>query len=205
MREAVTVYFDYLCPFVWRAAEVTEMVSEVLGLEFRWQHFSLYQSDFNGASNWQLWNDRLDGDCDNGCKGLVPFLASCAARRQGTEVHDRFRLALLRARHKEHRTLTMATVQDVATHAELDMDRFLNDLSDPECRTCLAHEHYRAKALDVFGTPTFHFETGQLAYFRIKQLPADAAEAVALFQAYRELLEAYPYLETIKRPRPKRN
>jgi predicted DsbA family dithiol-disulfide isomerase len=205
MRQRVTVYFDYLCPFVWRAAEVVEMIADELELDFRWHHFSLYQSNYNGDGNWQVWNDPLEPECTSGGKGLLPFLASCAVRRQGEDVHHRFRLALLRERHQYHRPLSLETILEVACQAQVDMNRFRGDLADPECRTVLAHEHTKAKALDVFGTPTFHFPGGDLAYFRIKELPRDADEALMLFVRYRELLERFPYLETIKRPRAKGN
>lgn len=205
MPEPVTVYFDYLCPFAWRAAEVTELVARELGVAFTWRHFSLYQSNYQGDLNWQLWNDPVDTGDDNGGKGLLPFLASCAARRQGEHAHHAFRLATLRARHQQCRPLNLKTLQDAAATAGLHLPSFEQDLSNPESRTLLAKEHHQATHLDVFGTPTFHFASGHLAYFRIAKLPTSTREAVDLFVNYQHLLETYPYLETIKRPRPKGN
>lgn len=205
MAETVTVYFDYLCPFAWRAAELAEVVAQELGITFAWRHFSLYQSNYQGDRHWQLWNDPIDFHDENGTKGLLPFLASCAARRQGEEAYHAFRLATLRARHQHCRPLTLKTVRDAAAAAELHLPSFEQDLGNPESRTLLAREHHQASNLDVFGTPTFHFSSGHLAYFRIARLPASAREAVELFVNYQHLLETYPYLETIKRPRPKRN
>ncbi len=201
MPEVVTVYFDYLCPFAWRGAEVAELIAEDLDLEFRWQHFSLYQSNYQGSDNWQLWNDKLDMASENGSKGLLPFLASCAARKQGEDKHQQFRLELMRTRHRDHQQFSYALVLKVAKAVGLHLPSFECDLEDPEGRTALAQEHYRAKALHVFGTPTFHFPGDHLAYFRIKELPRDKQEALELFRDYRRVLERYPYLETIKRPR----
>lgn len=220
MAETVIVYFDYLCPFAWRGAEVALTVAEALELRFDWRHFSLYQSnhdrsrqDRNGADGsprgdadgWQLWNERIDPDDPMGCKGLLPFLASCAARRQGEVPYDAFRLELLRARHAERRPLSLDTIREVAGCAGLHLPRFESDLADPEARTRLAQDHHRAIALDVFGTPTFHFDGGHLAYFRIRELPRDEDEALRLFCDYRAVLERYPYLETVKRPRARGN
>lgn len=201
MSERVTVFFDYLCPFAWRGAEVAEMVAEPLGLHFEWHHFSLVQSNYGRDNGWQLWNEKIDDADESGGKGLLPFLASCAARRQGREKHDRFRLELLRARHQHNRSLTRRAILQVAEGAGLHMPTFLSDLANPECRTLLAQEHHQAVALDVFGTPTFHFSSGHIAYLRIRELPLDSEEAVRLFSDYRRLLECYPYLETVKRPR----
>jgi predicted DsbA family dithiol-disulfide isomerase len=201
----IAVYFDYLCPFAWRGAEVAEIVGEQTGLRFEWHHFSLYQSNYRGDDRWQLWNDPIVADDGSGGKGLVPFLASCAARKQGGARFDAFRLALMRARHRDHRPLDVATIREVAAESGLHVPRFDNDLSDPECRTVLAQEHHEATCRDVFGTPTFFFQEGQGAYFRIRELPRDSGEALSLFEDFRTMLEEYPYLETVKRPRPRRN
>ncbi len=205
MSEKVVVYFDYLCPFAWRGAEIAEWVGEPLGLSFEWRHFSIFQADYPGRDGWQLWNEPLDDADGGGCKGLLPFLASCAARRQGTEAADRFRLALLRARHRDGEPFDLPTVQRVAERASLHMAAFERDLSDPELRTQLAQEHHKAVCLDVFGTPTFAFPDGDIAYLRARQLPRDRDEAVRLFSSFRGLLRDFPYLDTVRRPRPKRN
>ena len=201
----VVVYFDYLCPFAWRGAEVAHVVERELGLSFEWRHFSLYQSNYDGGNGWQLWNDRIEPESDNGSKGLLPFLASCAARKQGPELHNLYRMELMRARYREHKPYTLETLKEVAQRVGLHVPKFENDLSDPECRTTLAHEHHRAVALDVFGTPTFCFPNGHMSYFRIGALPRSDEEAVDLFQNYWQMLERYPYLETIRRPRIKGN
>jgi 2-hydroxychromene-2-carboxylate isomerase len=205
MPETVVAYFDYLCPYAWRGAEVARMVEGRLGLRFEWRHFSLYQSDHGDAHGWQLWNAKLDGDDPMGNRGLQPFLASCAARRQGPAAFDRFRLGLLRARHVHGLPLTRPTHLAVAEAAGLQLARFEADLADPELRTCLAQEHHQAARRDVFGTPTFELANGHLAYFRVRELPTDEDEAVRLFVAFRDLLEGFPYLETVRRPRPLRN
>ena len=205
MPEVVTVYFDYLCPFAWRGAEVAQVVEARLGLRFVWRHFSLYQSNYEGDDSWQLWNEPIDALDDMGTKGLLPFLASCAARCQGEALHHTFRLNLLRSRHEQGQNFTLDTVRDVAASSGLHLPRFERDLANPECRTLLAREHSEAQALDVFGTPTFHFSSGHLAYFRIAQLPKTTEEAVGLFSDYRHMLETYPYLQTLKRPRPLRS
>jgi predicted DsbA family dithiol-disulfide isomerase len=204
MPETVNVYFDYLCPFAWRGAEVAEQVSQTLDLQFKWHHFSLYQSN-NKNNGWQLWNETIDPHDESGTKGLLPFLASCSARRQGKDLFDAFRLETLRARHRDCSPLNLETLTTIAQTVGLDMTEFKKEMNNPETRTRIAQEHHAAKALYVFGTPTFHFDNGHLAYFRISQLPQTVEEALALFSVYRRMLETYPYLETIKRPRPERN
>ena len=205
MPERVTVFFDYTCPFSWRAAELVEWVSRPLDLDVEWRHFSLYQFNHDPRERWQLWNEPIDPEDDMGSKGLLPFLASQAARKQGPEAFAAFRLGLLRARHRDHRPLSRATIDDVANCAGLHVPRFEDDLANPECRTVLAQEHHYAAARDVFGTPTFVLPGGAMSYLRIRELPDGPSEALQLFRDYRHLLETYPYLETVRRPRPKGN
>jgi len=205
--ELVTVYFDYLCPFSWRVAELLDMVSVPLNLQCEWKHFSLYQSNSKDNS-WQIWNEKIEDDSQNGSKGLLPFLASHAAKRQGETKFHAFRLALLRACHRDHLPFNKDTIWHVAEQVGLHMPTFASDLNDPECRTALAHEHMQAATLDVFGTPTLRFQeehSEHIAYLRIREIPLHLEEAVELFQTYQKLLCRYPYLETIRRPRPRNN
>lgn len=204
MPETVTVYYDYVCPFAWRGAELAELVGPELDITFVWRHFSLYQNNYQGSDGWQLWNQKLSYD-DSGDKGLLPFLASCAARLQGKELHDRFRLGLMRARHRDHQPFSLKTVRGVAEAAGLELGRFESDFANPERRTVLAQEHHQAVAQNIFGTPTFSFANGHTAYFRIREYPRDLGEATELFSFYRRWLEDYPYVETVKRPRSKGN
>jgi len=203
--ETVTVFFDFLCPFAWRAAELAEHVATGLDVDFVWSQFSLYQSNYRGADGWQLWNQPLAQDDPGGSKGLLPFLADIAARKQGPVAGRAFRLALLRARHRHHRPFDLATVVSVASEAGLHPACFERDLGDPEARTVLAREHHQAVAENVFGTPTLRFASGDTAYLRLARLPNEPDDVVELYQRVRTMLIDYPYLETLKRPRHRGN
>lgn len=197
----VIVYYDYLCPYAWRGAELAELVATELDLEFQWRLFSLVQSNSKDPA-FQIWNEKLDHQDPTGTSGLLPFLASLAARRQGTLLENKFRLNLQRLRFAEHRSYDCDAMHEAAEGAGLDLSRFRADLADPELRTQLAQEHHEASQLNVFGTPTFRFlDSGATAYLRMRELPRDQAEAVDLFVRYRSLLVDYPWLETVKRPR----
>jgi predicted DsbA family dithiol-disulfide isomerase len=205
MQQKVSVYFDYLCPFAWRGAELARQVQSELEIDFEWQHFSLYQNNSSDKA-FQLWNEKLDPADTTGTKGLLPFLASGAARLQGEELFSNFQLALLRARHLDHQPFSLGTVFGVAEESGLNLEDFERDLDDPELRTQLAQDHHRAVNLEVFGTPTFLFhDSGAMSYLRIRELPRSASEAVGLFTDFRKLLVDYPYLETIRRPRARVN
>lgn len=205
MSQTVTAYADYLCPYTWRGSEVAAMVAGPLGLRFDWRPFSVVQAGRRSGDTWQVWNMAIDDDDAHGTNGLQPFLAACAARRQDPAVFERFHLGLLRARHLEGAPMTRSTSLRVAEAAGLQLARFERDLDDPELRTSLAQEHYRAACRDVADTPTFAFPDGRLVYLRVRDLPANVAEAVRLFEACRDLFDGFPYLETLARPRPRWN
>ena len=196
--ENVTVYFDYLCPFTYRAVELAEEVAGPLELSFDWVHYSLYQGNYKG-DDWRLWEDALVSDAKDGGKGLLPFLASCAVKEQGEEVFNSFRLALMRAHHVGEKPFTKEVVFEVAGEVGADVEGLEHHLDSPETREALARDHQRAVSKGVTATPTFKFTGGNLSYFRFDALPGDTEEAVNFFQDYRKML-SYPYLQTIRRP-----
>jgi hypothetical protein len=184
-------------------------------MRFEWRHFSIYQYDYdqrndrnagsNGRPHWQLWNQKIEEDDGSGCKGLLPFLASAAARRQGDEAYRRFRLALLRAVHLEYRPLGRATIVAVAVDANVHLPSFLEELDNPESRTALAQEHMSAVGADIVNTPTVVFPGSHTAHLRLQQLPVTSAEALNLLLDTMRLLERYPFLHTVTRPVSKGN
>ncbi len=195
--ETVTAYYDYLCPFAQRGMELAAQVAEPLQLTFDWRHFSLYQGNYQGEDDWQLWEDELQtGDKDGG-KGLLPFLASHAARDLGDA--EAFRLELARAHHVDDRPYTLQTVLSVAEQVGLDPDALQEKLTDPGLRRALAKEHAHSAANHVTGTPTFRFASGDQAYFRAADLPATQDGAVKLFSTYRTLLTEFPFVQNVKR------
>ncbi|SRR5690606_3680781 len=190
MSERVVVYFDYLCPYSWRLAELIALAGTAVRAE--WRHVSVFQLEHDAkcrygacpeSARWQLWNAPIDPEDGSGAKGLLPFLASVAARAQGQAAHDRFRLGLLRAAHLEGRPLDRDTAGDVARTAGLHMPRFWRDLDNPENRTALAHEHRLAVAAEVTSTPSVVFPGSHVAHVRFKGLPAATPEALGLVAA----------------------
>lgn len=206
--ETVYVYFDYLCPYAWRGAELAARVAAPLNLQFAWRHFSLWQSNYQSDSepDKKLWQQPLDDGVlageDRGGWGLLPFLVSIAGRAQDARQEDALRLALFRSYHQENKPFSHEVLLECATSVGLDAGTLADDLDNPAHRETLAREYEAAKNHHVFGTPTFHFAGDQLAYFRVRALPEDDAAAVKLFADYRALLDNYPFLETVKRPRP---
>jgi predicted DsbA family dithiol-disulfide isomerase len=166
------VFFDYGCPYVYRASLLIDAVRRSgRELDVRWRYFSLTQVN-SKDDGWTVW-DAPSGEL---VKGRLAFKAAEAARRQHR--FDDLHRALLDARHRERLELDdPEVVESAAAHAGLDVQRLKTDLADPTILDTLAADHRHAVAeLGIFGTPTFVFDGGASAYVRLTA-PAEVASA----------------------------
>jgi len=190
------VFFDYQCPFVYRAAGLLEAVRRSGDRDFdiRWRYFSLTQVN-SKDDGWTVW----DAPASEKVRGRLAFQAAEAARRQGR--FDELHRALLLARHRDRLDLDDPEVVDrTAAGSGLDLDRFHTDLADPSILQSLAHDHRLGVAEHgVFGTPTLVFAGGAAAYVRLAE-PVDGAAAVSLFDRLISVAAAEPNILEIKRP-----
>jgi predicted DsbA family dithiol-disulfide isomerase len=159
----------------------------------RWRYFSLIQVN-SKDEGWTVW-DAVDSEA----RGRLAFKAAEAARRQ--EAFDAFHMALLRARHEQRVDIDdIAVIERVAEDSGLDVDRFRNDMADPQIVSALERDHRAAAAeYGVFGTPTFVFEGGNAAYVRLSE-PPDASGSVAIFDRVVSIAAEEPRILEIKRP-----
>ena len=190
------VFFDYMCPFVYRMAVLLDAVRATgrRELEIDWRYFSLAQVN-SKEEGWTVW----DAPASPPVKGRFAFQAAEAARRQGG--FDALHMPLLQARHRDRRDIDARDViEEIATQAGLDMPRFRRDLDDPALLQALARDH-RAGAGErgVFGTPTLVFGDGEAAYVRLAE-QIDPADAVEVFDRVFGVAEAEPRILEIKRP-----
>jgi predicted DsbA family dithiol-disulfide isomerase len=188
------VFYDYLCPFVYRASVLLQNVrdSGERPIEVRWRYFSLIQVN-SKDEGWTVW-----GAKDSEARGRIAFKAAEAARRQGA--FDAFHMALLRARHEQRADIDdVAVVERVAEDSGLDLDRFRKDIADPQIVSALERDHRAGVAeYGVFGTPTFVFDAGA-AYVRLSE-PPEASDSVAIFDRVFSIAAEEPRILEIKRP-----
>jgi predicted DsbA family dithiol-disulfide isomerase len=190
------VFFDYMCPFVYRAAEVIDKVrrSGARGLDVRWRYFSLTQVN-SKDDGWTVWA----APASEPVRGRLAFQAAEAARRQGR--FDEMHWRLLRARHRDRLDLDdAAVVERIASDAGLDLERFRRDVADPSALDALAADHGAAVIEHgVFGTPTFLFADGQAAYVRLAASALDDG-GVEVFDRLVSIAASEPRILEIKRP-----
>jgi predicted DsbA family dithiol-disulfide isomerase len=190
------LFYDYLCPFVYRASVLLQTVrdSGERRLVIRWRYFSLAQVN-STEHGWTVW----DAPGSEPVKGRLAFKAAEAARRQ--DRFDDLHMPLLQARHRDRLDIDdVAVVERVAVEAGLDLDRFRQDIADPDIVHAIARDHQPAvKEHGVFGTPTFVFPSGAAAYVRLSEAP-EGSDAIRVFDRIVSVAGDEPRILEIKRP-----
>ena len=191
------LFYDYTCPFVYRAAEMLESVRESgeRQVEVSWRYFSLSQVNSRQDPSWTVWS----APAAETVQGRLAFAAAEGARRQGRFAD--FHMALLRARHRDRQNVDdLAVVEKVAHESGLDLERLRADVADPGILHALASDHQEARSKHgVFGTPTFVFTNGAAAYVRLSQQPLNG-DAVRILDEIVAIAAREPSILEIKRP-----
>jgi len=191
------LFYDYQCPFVYRAAVLLEAVaaSGARRLRTGWRYFSLSQVN-SRVDGWTVWG----APPQEVVPGRLAFQAAEAARRQGGFAS--FHLALLHARHRDGLDLDRpAVVEQVAASSGLNLERFRADVADPAILEALARDHqHGVNEYGVFGTPTFVFPDGSAAYVRLGS-PNEDGDPIELFDRLLLVAAHEPRIREIKRPR----
>lgn len=188
------LFYDYLCPYVYRASLLIANVAAARSPDVRWRYFSLTQVN-STEPGWTVW----DAPATERVRGRLAFQAAEAARKQ--DRFDAYHAALLRARHHDRLDIdNREVVLQVAEVSGLDLERFRRDLDDPTALQALARDHKDAVAkYGVFGTPTFVFPNGASAYIRLAEAP-DGAEALHVYDSLLAVAADEPRILEIKRP-----
>jgi predicted DsbA family dithiol-disulfide isomerase len=193
---SIDVYYDYLCPFVYRASVLLDAVqrSGKRDIEVRWRYFSLTQVN-SKDDGWRVWA----APASEPVKGRLAFAAAEAARRQRR--FDEFHRALLVARHRDRLDIDSAgVIEKVAAAAGLDIEALRRDIADPAILARLASDHTQAVSeLGVFGTPTLVFGDGTSAYVRLAEA-VDGEDATEVFARLVAVAASEPRILEIKRP-----
>ncbi len=191
------VFYDYFCPFVYRASVLLQNVgrSAAVELDVKWRYFSLAQVN-SKDDGWTAWG----APESEHVRGRLAFKAAEAARRQ--EGFEQLHTPMLEARHRDRLDLDqIEVVERVAVDSGLDLKRFRKDLADPKILEALERDHTQARnEQGVFGTPTFVFPDGASAYVRLAEA-LDAAGAPAVFDRLISIVAGEPSILEIKRPR----
>lgn len=204
----LTVYFDFLCPFVNRVSLWLDQVQQQRSnLIITWKFFPLEQVNAPDDEEWVLWAQPEDYVSLMGgnpaYRTLLAFWGAEAARRQGREPFERFRRALLHARHSEELDFSQrANIESIAMKAGLDMARFAQDFTDRSLLDAIRRDYEGAReTYKAFGVPTICYDADNAIYLKLMQVPP-AAEALQLFDELHQSFTRRRWLAEIKRPNP---
>ncbi len=197
------VYSNYRCPFAYRAVHwLYQLQEQGLEIEPDFRFFSLEQNN-NDEEGWYVWeqpliNPNWQGSRD--MRGLRAHLAAEAARQQGPDAFAKFHIALFRAIHEEHLSLSkgIATFR-AAQVAELDLPAWKAECDNLAHLDTLREEHQTAVSKRIFGTPTFIFDGAQPVYVKLAALLPDD-DAIPYWQDMQKMAVERPLLMEVKRP-----
>src|SRR5258708_32280364 len=162
------VFYDYFCPFVYRASVLLQNVgrSSAFSLKVTWRYFSLAQVN-SKDDGWTAWK----APESEHVSGRMAFRAAEAARRQ--DAFDQLHMPLLEARHRDRLNIDdVVGIERVAVDPGVDIKRCRADLADATTVDALRRDHLQARSgHGVFWTPTVGFPSGASAYVRLAATP----------------------------------
>lgn len=200
---SVDFYFDFLCPWAFRASEWIRDVREQLGpdhLKINWRYFPLEQVNSEEGPEWKLWEQPEE----HTSRGLEMFRGALAAWQQDQgEKFDEFHRLVFRTRHGEHTVEgERPTIHQIAESLGFDMERFHKDFADRSLLSRIGEDYeFARERLGVFGVPTLVFEGDQAAYIKLMPKPAQE-EAVKVWDEVSTVIADRPLIREIKRPTP---
>jgi predicted DsbA family dithiol-disulfide isomerase len=204
----MTVFFDVLCPFAWRASRWLDLVvAQRPEVQIDWRFFSLEQINTPADSDWRVWNQAHDyAGAKEGWenfRGLNLFWGAEAVRRQSLAAFQLFRANAYEARHATKSDVTTREgVATVAATCGIDMQRYHADVQDRSLLDVLQRDHeYAVAQYKAFGVPTLCFDERNAVYVKLSEI-VSAADALTLFDDVRRDFTTRPWLVELKRPNP---
>ena len=200
---SVDFYYDFLCPWAYRASEWIRDVQDQLGpdqIQINWRYFPLEQVNSDAGPDWKLWEQPENFSS----RGLEMFRGALAAWQQDQdEKFEQFHQLVYRARHGEY-TIDdkQPSVRQIAETVGFDMNRFDQDMTDRSLLARIGEDYeYARQQLGVFGVPTLVFENDEAAYIKLLPKP-EANEAVQIWDEVSKTIVDRPNIYEIKRPTP---
>jgi 2-hydroxychromene-2-carboxylate isomerase len=181
-KPKLTFWYEFASTYSWLAAERIDALAAAAGVEVRWQPFLLgpifvaqgwTTSPFNlfPARGANMWRD-MERNCM--LMGLPPLKRpdpfpqnSLLAARVATVLPEAARSAFSRALYRAEFALgkpiaDRAVVGEVLQDCGIDADVMLAAAQTPETKAALRVMIEQARALGVYGAPTFITPSGEL-------------------------------------------
>lgn len=196
MEESITAYFDYTCPYSYRALRWLDRVRETgRGLSVTWRTFSLKEVNRPAESASFLSDTPVES------VSIVALMLAKAAQAAGMDVFENYHEVVFEAMQGEHRRLDRADLLRVAHEAGVDIDRFDSAGVQQKWLAAVRADHREGlERWKVFGTPTLVFQDEMAAYLKFTAVPRSSEQAADLLGALLCLARCHPELVEIKYP-----
>lgn len=197
MAERISVYYDYTCPYSYRALRWLQHLRQAgRDVDVVWKTFSLKEVN-RGAGEPSLFDHQPVESVS-----LLALELAKAAQAAGHPVFERYHHAAYDAMQGQGRKLTPDDLLRLAREAGLDTAQFGVERERGAWLQAVSRDHREGvERWKVFGTPTLIFQDEVAAYLKFTAVPPSPPEAVALFDALLCLARCHPELVEIKHPR----
>lgn len=196
MADSITIYYDYTCPYSYRALKWLERVRHASReLVAQWNVFALKEVN-RPASAPSVFEETAPESIS-----LLALQLAKAAQAAGAEVFERYHTAVFESMQGPGKKLTAQDLQQIARDAGLDIAAFQSGQQAGVWLQQVAHDHREGVARwKVFGTPTLVFDGQVAVYLKFTEIPPSPAQAVDVFDALHCLAQCHPELVEIKYP-----
>ncbi len=193
----VTVYYDYTCPYSYRALLWLRQLQEAgRELYLEWKTFSLKEVN-RGVGEPSIFQSSQTGNVS-----VLALEMAKAAEAMGSEVFERYHRTVYAAMHGDGRRVTAETLLGFARQAGLDITPFELDRREGRWLREVEHDHREgAERWKVFGTPTLVLDDEAAVYLKFTQASASPSAAAEVYDALVCLARCHPELVEIKHPR----
>ncbi len=197
MADSISIYYDYTCPYSYRAACWLRGLEEAgRELELEWKSFSLKEVNRPGGEPSVFDRQRAES------VSVLALELAKAAQVAGPEVFERYHYRVFEVMHGDGRRLEANDLLSIGRDAGLDTGRFEAERREGVWLRRVAEDHREGvERWKVFGTPTLVLDGEAAVYLKFTQASASPSAAAEVYDALLCLARCHPELVEIKHPR----
>ena len=185
----VNVFFDYTCPYSYRALPWIEaVVGAGHDVAVCWRTFSLKEANHDHDSPSPFDDPEISS---------ISVLALALAQAARKAESDRYHRSVFEAMHGDGRRLGEDELLALAAAAGVDVATF--EQERPRWLAAVAQDHREGLRYGVFGTPTLVFDEGEVVFVKLASTP-ERGQELGLWESLRTVAKCFPELVEIKRP-----
>ena len=186
----VNVFFDYTCPYSYRALPWIEtVVGAGRDVAVCWRTFSLKEANHDHDSPSPFDDPEISS---------ISVLALALAHAAKKAEFDRYHRSVFEAMLGDGRRLGEDELLALAAAAGVDVAMF--EQERPRWLAAVAQDHREGVVrYGVFGTPTLVLDEGEVVFVKLASTPQRGQE-LGLWQSLRTVAQCFPELIEIKRP-----